>query len=120
MARKGILSQEEIDALLGIARPSNQLINLKKTKPSVLKEEKKSLSEKNLLAVNLIINVPLIYKTITLEEYLNLQVGDFLPLELTPTVTINLAKTPVFTATIERYIDKRALKLVDRLSYDKT
>ncbi|WP_131781279.1 FliM/FliN family flagellar motor switch protein [Legionella gresilensis] len=118
MARKGILSQEEIDALLGIARSSNRLIKLKETKSSKIKEAKKSLSEKNLSAVNLMINVLLTYKTITLEEYLGLQIGDFLPLELAPTVTINLAKTPVFTATIERYIDKRALKLVDRLSYD--
>ncbi|MGQ3888890.1 FliM/FliN family flagellar motor switch protein [Legionella sp. CNM-1927-20] len=118
MARKGILSQEEIDALLGIAKSGNQLTNLKETKSSLIKEEKTSLSEKTFSAVNLMINATLAYKTITLEEYLSLQVGDFLPLELTPTVTINIAKTPVFTATIERYIDKRALKLVDRLSYD--
>jgi flagellar motor switch protein FliM len=117
MARKGILTQEEINALLGIAKSGSKLV-LKETKVVLTKGDSKSIPEDTFSAVNLMISAMLTHKTITLENYLNLQVGDFLPLELTPTITINIAKAPIFTATIERNIDKRALKLVDRFNYD--
>ncbi|WP_419418990.1 FliM/FliN family flagellar motor switch protein [Legionella sp. D16C41] len=120
MARKGILSQEEIDALLGIAKISNREADLGKKKSLLKREQSTSFTEPALSTTSLIVSATLVRKTITLEEYLNLQIGDFLPLNLNSTIAVDIANTPIFTAVIERFIDKRALRLIDQLDYEKT
>lgn len=45
------------------------------------------------------------------------KVGDFVPLELSEVVTLDIENTPSFTATIGSANDKRALKIIKNISY---
>ena len=113
MPRKGILTQEEIDALLRISTIDN-FASLENKAPTI--PEKSNISREHLAITTLMIRSLSATKITTLEEFLNWQVGHFLPLSLS-TVTVDIAKTPIFTATIDRHIDKRSLKLIDKIDY---
>lgn len=116
MGIREILTQEEINALLRISTAPKRLNNLTKKKSQF--KTKNKLPHQG-ITIDLLLRSTLVSKTTTLEDYLNWQVGDFLELGTLPKITLEVASTPIFTATLEKSIDKRALKLSARIHYEK-
>lgn len=129
MADREVLSQEEIDALLNTveveekstdegmtrdpqktqAKAKNDLTKINPNMVMPLKEE--------LMDVEMAVSSIMAQTNSTLGKLMSWQVGDFISLEMNEVITLDIAGTPGFTATIGSTNDKRAVKIIKKISY---
>lgn len=91
---------------LGAARPDDEI------DPNWIMSLKDELMD-----VELLVTSTMAQATSTLGKVMEWQVGDFLPLEMHEIVTLDIEGTPSFTATLGSANDKRALKIIKKISY---
>ncbi|KTD65670.1 flagellar motor switch protein FliM [Legionella spiritensis] len=91
---------------LGAARPDEEL------DPNWIM----SLTEE-LMDVELTVSSVMAQTHSTLRQVMAWQAGDFLPMEIQEIVTLDIEGTPGFTATLGSANDKRALKIIKKISY---
>ncbi|KTD47215.1 flagellar protein [Legionella rubrilucens] len=91
---------------LGAARPDDEI------DPNWIMSLKEELMD-----VELLVTSAMAQTTSTLGKVMAWQVGDFLPLEMHEIVTLDIEGTPSFTATLGSANDKRALKIIKKISY---
>ena len=70
-----------------------------------------------LMDVELTISSAMAQTTSTLGKVMSWQAGDFIPLEMSEIVTLDIEGTPSFTATLGSANEKRALKIIKTISY---
>lgn len=91
---------------LGASRPDDEI------DPNWIK----SLHEE-LMDVELTISSVMAKSDSTLGSVMSWQAGDFVPLEISEIVTLDIEGTPSFTATLGSANEKRALKIIKNISY---
>lgn len=91
---------------LGASRPDDEI------DPNWIKSLKEELMD-----VELTISSAMAEAESTLGTVMAWQVGDFVPLEISETVTLDIEGTPSFTATLGSANEKRALKIIKTISY---
>lgn len=91
---------------LGAARPDDEI------DPNWIMSLKEELMD-----VELMVSAIMAETTSTLGKVMAWQVGDFLPLEMKEEVTLDIEGTPTFVVTVGKANDKRALKIVKKISY---
>lgn len=91
---------------LGASRPDDEI------DPNWIK----SLREE-LMDVELTISSSMAESISSVGNVTDWQVGDFIPMEINDVVTLDIEGTPSFTATIGTANDKRALKIINVISY---
>lgn len=91
---------------LGAARPDDEI------DPNWIMSLKEELME-----VELTVSSVMAQTNSTLGKVMAWQVGDFIPLEKNEVVTLDIEGTPGFTATIGSANDKRAVKIIKKISY---
>jgi flagellar motor switch protein FliM len=70
-----------------------------------------------LMEVELLISASLAKTVGSLESVVEWKVGDFVPMDHSDTVTLDIEGIPSFTATTGTANDKRALKIIDTINY---
>lgn len=70
-----------------------------------------------LMDVELVISASLAKTRGSLESVVDWKEGDFIPMQLSETVTLDIEGIPSFTATTGTANDKRALKIIDPINY---
>ncbi|KTD58988.1 flagellar motor switch protein FliM [Legionella shakespearei] len=91
---------------LGASRPDDEI------DPNWIK----SLREE-LMDVELTISAAMAQTMSTLGKVMSWQAGDFIPMEMSEIVTLDIEGTPSFTATLGSANEKRALKIIKNISY---
>ncbi|ARG97970.1 flagellar motor switch protein FliM [Legionella micdadei] len=91
---------------LGAARPDDEI------DPNWVMSLKEELMD-----VELVVSSVMAQTNSTLGKVMSWQVGDFIPLEMNEVVTLDIEGTPGFTATIGSANDKRAVKIIKKISY---
>ena len=91
---------------LGAARPDDEI------DPNWIKSLKEELMD-----VGLTVSSVMAETTSTLGNVMSWQAGDFIPLEISEIVTLDIEGTPSFTATLGSANEKRALKIIKTISY---
>lgn len=91
---------------LGAARPDDEI------DPNWIMSLKEELMD-----VELMIGCVMAQTNTTLGMVMSWKVGDFLPMEMNEVVTLDIDGTPSFTATLGSANDKRALKIIKKISY---
>lgn len=91
---------------LGAARPDDEI------DPNWIKSLKEELMD-----VELMVGCVMAQSNSTLGKVMDWKVNDFLPLEMNEIVTLDIEGTPSFTATVGTANDKRALKIIKKISY---
>lgn len=91
---------------LGAARPDDEI------DPNWIMSLKEELMDVQLLVTSVMAQT-----TSTLGKVMEWQIGEFLPLEMQEVVTMDIEGTPSFTATLGSANDKRALKIIKKISY---
>lgn len=91
---------------LGASRPDDEI------DPNWIKSLKEELMD-----VELTVSAAMSETVSTLGKVMSWQVGDFVPLEISEVVTLDIEGTPSFTATLGSANDKRALKIIKNISY---
>lgn len=91
---------------LGASRPDDEI------DPNWIKSLKEELMD-----VELTISAAMAQTTSTLGKIMSWQAGDFIPLEMSEIVTLDIEGTPSFTATLGSANEKRALKIIKNISY---
>lgn len=91
---------------LGASRPDDEI------DPNWIMSLKEELME-----VELQISSVMAQTNCTLGKVMSWQAGDFIPLEQKEEVTLDIEGTPSFTATMGINNDKRALKIIKKISY---
>ncbi|CAM3030661.1 flagellar motor switch protein FliM [Legionella worsleiensis] len=75
------------------------------------------LLREELMEVELTVTAAMAETESTLGAVMTWQVGDFIPLLLNDIVTMDIEDTPCFTSTLGSANDKRALKIIEKISY---
>lgn len=91
---------------LGAARPDDEI------DPNWIKSLKEELMD-----VELSVSCVMAHSNSTLGRVMAWKVDDFLPMEMQEIVTLDIEGTPSFTATVGTASDKRALKIIKKISY---
>ncbi|MDI9817630.1 MULTISPECIES: flagellar motor switch protein FliM [unclassified Legionella] len=91
---------------LGAARPDDEI------DPNWVMSLKEELMD-----VELTVSSSMAQAQSTLGKIMEWQVGDFIPVEMNEVVTLDIEGTPGFTATIGSNNDKRAVKIIKKISY---
>lgn len=91
---------------LGAARPDDEI------DPNWIMSLKEELMD-----VELTISSVMAQTTSSLGNVMGWQVGEFVPLEVNEEVTLDIEGTPGFTATLGSANDKRAVKIIRKISY---
>ncbi|CDZ78557.1 Flagellar motor switch protein FliM [Legionella massiliensis] len=91
---------------LGAARPDDEI------DPNWIMSLKEELME-----VELVVSSVMAKADSSLGKIMAWQSGDFIPLEMNEVVTLDIENTPGFIATIGSANDKRAVKIIKRISY---
>ncbi|WP_298627919.1 flagellar motor switch protein FliM [uncultured Legionella sp.] len=91
---------------LGASRPDDEI------DPNWIKSLKEELMD-----VELTVSSAMAETVSTLGKVMSWQVGDFIPVEMSEVVTLDIEGTPSFTATLGSANDKRALKIIKSISY---
>lgn len=91
---------------LGASRPDDEI------DPNWIKSLKEELMD-----VELSVSASMGQSISSLGKVMAWQVGEFIPLELHEVVTLDIEGTPSFTATLGSANDKRALKIIKKISY---
>lgn len=91
---------------LGASRPDDEI------DPNWIKSLKEELMD-----VELTISSAMAETVSTLGKVMAWQVNDFVPLEISEEVTLDIEGTPSFTATLGSSNEKRALKIIKTISY---
>lgn len=91
---------------LGASRPDDEI------DPNWIKSLKEELMD-----VELTISSAMAETISTLGNVMSWQAGDFIPMEMSEVVTLDIEGTPSFTATMGSANDKRALKIIKNISY---
>lgn len=91
---------------LGAARPDDEI------DPNWIKSLKEELMD-----VELSVSCVMAHSNSTLGKVMAWKVNDFLPMEMQEIVTLDIEGTPSFTATVGTASDKRALKIIKKISY---
>jgi flagellar motor switch protein FliM len=91
---------------LGASRPDDEI------DPNWINSLKEELMD-----VELTISSAMAQTTSTLGKVMSWQAGDFIPLEMSEIVTLDIEGTPSFTATMGSANEKRALKIIKTISY---
>ncbi|WP_045097423.1 flagellar motor switch protein FliM [Legionella fallonii] len=91
---------------LGASRPDDEI------DPNWIKSLKEELMD-----VELTISSAMAQASSTLGSVMSWQVNDFIPLEMSEVVTLDIEGTPSFTATMGSANEKRALKIIKTISY---
>lgn len=90
---------------LGASRPDDEI------DPDWIKSLKEELMD-----VELTVSAAMSETRSSLGKVMSWQVGDFVPLELSEIVTLEIEGTPSFTATLGSANEKRALKIIKKIS----
>ncbi len=91
---------------LGASRPDDEI------DPDWIKSLKEELMD-----VELMVSAAMAETMSTLGKVVSWQTGDFVPLEVSEIVTLDIEGTPSFTATLGSANEKRALKIIKNISY---
>ncbi len=91
---------------LGASRPDDEI------DPNWINSLKEELMD-----VELTISSAMAETTSTLGKIMSWQAGDFIPLEMSEIVTLDIEGTPSFTATLGSANEKRALQIIKTISY---
>ncbi|ASQ45366.1 flagellar motor switch protein FliM [Legionella clemsonensis] len=91
---------------LGAARPDDEI------DPNWVMSLKEELMD-----VELTVSSVMAQTSSTLGKVMEWQVGDFIPMERNEEVTLDIEGTPGFTATMGSANDKRAVKIIKKISY---
>lgn len=91
---------------LGASRPDDEI------DPNWIKSLKEELMD-----VELSVSAAMGHTMSSLGQVMTWRVGDFIPLERNDIVTLDIEGTPSFTATLGSANDKRALKIIKKISY---
>lgn len=91
---------------LGASRPDDEI------DPNWIKSLKEELMD-----VELTVSSSMAHAMSTLGKVMSWQAGDFVPLEMSEIVTLDIEGTPSFTATLGSANEKRALKIIKNISY---
>lgn len=91
---------------LGASRPDDEI------DPNWIKSLKEELMD-----VELTVSAAMAETVSTLGKVMSWQIGDFVPLEMSEVVTLDIEGTPSFTATLGSANEKRALKIIKNISY---
>lgn len=91
---------------LGASRPDDEI------DPNWINSLKEELMD-----VELTISSAMAETVSTLGKVMSWQAGDFVPLEMSEIVTLDIEGTPSFTATLGSANEKRALKIIKMISY---
>ena len=91
---------------LGASRPDDEI------DPNWVKSLKEELMD-----VELTVSSSMAETISTLGKVMSWQAGDFIPLEMSEIVTLDIEGTPSFTATLGSANEKRALKIIKTISY---
>lgn len=91
---------------LGASRPDDEI------DPNWINSLKEELMD-----VELTITSSMAENMSMLGQVVSWQVGDFIPLEMSETVTLDIEGTPSFTATLGSANEKRALKIINSINY---
>lgn len=91
---------------LGASRPEDEI------DPNWIK-----LLKEEIMEVELTVSASMAHTVDSLRNVMSWQAGDFIPMEIKDEVTVDIERTPSFTATVGSANEKRALKIIKSISY---